>query len=158
MLLTRAYQVESLMNMDFRTAVTEINNVLSQKLSETEALKKLMNLRQGSKNMMNFISEIERMGTLSFIHSKATEAREQCMIAAFLSGLSNKQVEFELRKFHGKNKNAKFRELCSVAMELTAMISGDRDNSDDMVCNVNYEDYGTNGERLKPYRRLFYLY
>ncbi len=124
MLLTRVYTVDELTGTEYDIAVANIAKILTQKLSITDATKKLMNMKQGSIDLVEFITEIERMGILAFPDTIDDTAKEKCMITALISGVRNSHMSFELQKFQGESHTAKnFSEICLKAIQLDAMLS-----------------------------------
>ena len=76
MMLARVYKVDEWAATDYDIAVANITKILTQKLSIMEATKKLMNMKQGSLDLVEYITEVERMGILAFTDTTDNTAKE----------------------------------------------------------------------------------
>ena len=140
-LVTRVYNEDKLVTTAWDKAVENIASVLTQKMNRSEAMVKLLSLKQRNSDLQEFISEIERMSLLSFPSATEMGVKDRCMSATLTAGALNAQVRFELAKFQEERSKQKppvivtFGDLCVKAMEVNALIPKDPGTSG-MVCNV----------------------
>ncbi len=75
----------------------QIASILSPKLSQAEATKKLLQFKQGALDTNEFISELEVLAHLRFPSATDDNARDRCLTAALIAGVKNKHVSYELQ-------------------------------------------------------------
>lgn len=125
-LTTRVFTVDQLKSKDFQTAVNLINNVLSSKMSETTAMKKLANFRQRKLDILDYIGRIEILAGRAF-HTNDSKMKEKAMAACLVNNSSSSHLKFELAKFSKKDDSTKrsWSEICLRAVELSNLLTKD---------------------------------
>ena len=143
-LITRIYDVTKLREESYNEVVDKITGVVEQKISQTEATVKLLNVKQGTKDLQSFITDLERLGQQAFPQEALKKARESCMSASLISNINNKSLAFELYKFQHDNKDGRtFSELTLKALELetvTRARTDDQDSTEFAILNVSTQN------------------
>lgn len=139
-MVTRVYSVEQLKTQNYETATGLIAGLLTIAISETDATRKLINIKQGSLEMLEYIAKLEQYADLAFPAERDKQAREKCIKAALISGAKSGHLKFELQKFRkdGNGDDRSFSDMCLKAVELETLISkDDTDTGEEFVFEVD---------------------